>query len=111
MEEMECLRKMVGWNTFRLLRCGSQVVRQRSAKPLFAGSIPARTSRPYGPKQLVTELRIWHGPTLRAFASLEDDTRDALRRDLERSCPDHDLTNDATPLSASTCLQGIAVVK
>ena len=28
-----------------LIRRGSQVVRQRSAKPLFAGSIPARASR------------------------------------------------------------------
>src|SRR5439155_8515266 len=38
------LRKPQPRNTFRIPRRGSQVVRQRSAKPLFAGSIPARAS-------------------------------------------------------------------
>jgi hypothetical protein len=39
------LRKSLSPRSLKALRRGSQVVRQRSAKPLFAGSIPARASR------------------------------------------------------------------
>ena len=38
------LRKSLWARSLKALRRGSQVVRQRSAKPLFAGSIPARAS-------------------------------------------------------------------
>lgn len=38
------LRSPLRGNSLRVLWRGSQVVRQRSAKPLFAGSIPARAS-------------------------------------------------------------------
>ncbi len=48
-------------------RCGSQVVRQRSAKPLFVGSIPTRTSNSMHEQVGVIDgdggIRRWIHPT------------------------------------------------
>ena len=35
---------------------------------------------PFGPEQAVNEFRLWYGPTLRAFAALDEANRGALRR-------------------------------
>ena len=34
---------------------------------------------PFAPEQVVSEFRLWYGPTLRAFAALAQDARDDLR--------------------------------
>ena len=39
---------------------------------------------PFGPEVVCEYFRLWYGPTLRAFAALDEAQRDGLHRDLER---------------------------
>lgn len=66
---------------------------------------------PFGPEQVVTEFRLWYGPTLRAFAALDEAGREALRRDLEKLWTDHNRAKDGTTRVESEYLEVIAVVK
>jgi SAM-dependent methyltransferase len=66
---------------------------------------------PFGPEQVVTEFRLWYGPTLRAFAALDVAGREALRRDLEKLWTDHNRAKDGTTRVESEYLEVIAVVK
>jgi SAM-dependent methyltransferase len=66
---------------------------------------------PFGPDQVVNEFRLWYGPTLRAFASLDDDRRIALRRDLEQLWSEHNRATDGTTRVESEYLEVIAVLK
>lgn len=66
---------------------------------------------PFGPDQVVNEFRLWYGPTLRAFASLDETNRVALRRDLERLWTDHNRANDGTTRVQSEYLEVLAVVQ
>jgi SAM-dependent methyltransferase len=66
---------------------------------------------PFGPEDVVHYFRQWYGPTLRAFAALDDGRRDGLRRDLERLWSDHNLAHDGATRVESEYLEAIAVVQ
>jgi len=66
---------------------------------------------PVPPEQVVTEFRLWYGPTLRAFASLEDEARESLRRDLERLWTEHNRADDGTTRVESEYLEVVGVVR
>lgn len=65
---------------------------------------------PFGPEEAANYFRLWHGPTLRAFAALDDTNRGALRRDLERLWADHNRASDGTTRVQSEYLEVLAVV-
>jgi hypothetical protein len=76
--------------------------RQRVHAPLTAG---ARV----GPEQLVNQFRLCYGPTLRAFAALEEKGRTALRRDLERLWSEHNRASDGTTRVDAEYLEVVGV--
>jgi SAM-dependent methyltransferase len=58
-------------------------------------------SFPMPPPAAVEFFRTWYGPTLRAFAALDETGQAALRRDLEKLWTDHNQdTNGATRIAA-----------
>lgn len=63
---------------------------------------------PMTPGQTVDFFREWYGPTLRAFASLDEDGRAALRRDLTRLWSEHNLATDGTTHVESEYLEVVA---
>ncbi len=65
---------------------------------------------PFGPEEVVSYFRLWYGPTLRAFASLNDVNRNALRRDLEQLWKDNNRADDGTTRVQSEYLEVLAVV-
>ena len=65
---------------------------------------------PFGPEETVNQFRLWYGPTLRAFAGLDEPNRSALRRDLERLWTDHNRATDGTTRVQSEYLEVLAVV-
>ena len=65
---------------------------------------------PFGPEETVNQFRLWYGPTLRAFAGLDEANRSALRRDLERLWTDHNRATDGTTRVQSEYLDVVAVV-
>ena len=66
---------------------------------------------PFSPEQVVTEFRLWYGPTLRAFASLDDQGRESLRRDLERLWTEHNRADDGTTRVESEYLEVVGIVE
>ena len=48
------------------------------------------------PAQTVDYFRVWYGPTLRAFAALNEDGQAALHRDLTRLWTEHNQATDGT---------------
>jgi len=61
------------------------------------------------PEDFVTFFRLWYGPTLKAFAALDDTKRDALEIDLTELAKAHDrLGTDAIAIPA-TYIEAIAV--
>jgi hypothetical protein len=64
---------------------------------------------PFGPEQVVNEFRLWYGPTLRAFAALEEEARESLRRDLEGLWSDHNRATDGTTRVEAEYLEVVAV--
>ena len=66
---------------------------------------------PFGPAEVVSQFRLWYGPTLRAFAALDDDGRERLESDLEALWSDHNRASDGTTRVESEYLEVIAVVK
>jgi hypothetical protein len=66
---------------------------------------------PFPPEQVVTEFRLWYGPTLRAFASLDAQGRESLRRDLEQLWTEHNRADDGATRVESEYLQVIGVVR
>ena len=66
---------------------------------------------PVSPEQVVTEFRLWYGPTLRAFASLDDHGRESLRRDLERLWTEHNRADDGTTRVESEYLEVVGFVR
>ena len=66
---------------------------------------------PVSPEQVVTEFRLWYGPTLRAFASLDDQGRASLRRDLERLWTEHNRADDGTTRVESEYLEVVGFVR
>ena len=65
---------------------------------------------PFDPAQVVSEFRLWYGPTLRAFASLDEVNRDELRRDLEQLWTENNRAKDGTTRVQSEYLEVVAVV-
>jgi len=51
---------------------------------------------PMGPSQTVDYFRAWYGPTLRAFASLDQDGQRALHDDLAQLWSEHNQAEDGT---------------
>jgi SAM-dependent methyltransferase len=66
---------------------------------------------PFEPQEVVSQFRLWYGPTLRAFAALDEPARDSLRRDLEDLWSEHNRAADGTTCVQSEYLEVIAVVK
>ncbi len=65
---------------------------------------------PFGPEETVNLFRLWYGPTLRAFAALDELNRNALRRDLEGLWREHNRATDGTTRVQSEYLEVLAVV-
>jgi SAM-dependent methyltransferase len=66
---------------------------------------------PFGPEQVVNEFRLWYGPTLRAFAALNEVQRAGLQRDLEKLWVENNRANDGTTRVQSEYLEVVAIVK
>ena len=66
---------------------------------------------PMGPGEVVDYFRLWYGPTLRAFGTLDDTRREGLRRELERLWTEHNLATDGTTRVVSEYLEVVAIVK
>ncbi len=66
---------------------------------------------PVSPDRVVTEFRLWYGPTLRAFASLDHDGRESLRQDLERLWTEHNRADDGTTRVESEYLEVVGIVR
>ena len=66
---------------------------------------------PCDPVAVVNEFITWYGPTLRAYASLDFDGRNALRRDLETLWTENNRATDGTTYVESEYLEVVAVVK
>ncbi|HEY7235032.1 MAG TPA: class I SAM-dependent methyltransferase [Gemmatimonadaceae bacterium] len=66
---------------------------------------------PFSPEQVVNEFRLWYGPTLRIFAALEEESRNALRLDLERLWWENNRANDGTTRVESEYLEVLGVVE
>lgn len=64
---------------------------------------------PLDPAGVVSEFIQWYGPTLRAFASLDEGNRVALRRDLESLWRDHNRADDGTTRVQSEYLEVVGV--
>jgi len=66
---------------------------------------------PMGPGEVVDYFRLWYGPTLRAFGTLDETRREGLRSELERLWTDHNLATDGTTRVVSEYLEVMAIVK
>ena len=64
---------------------------------------------PFSPEQVVNEFRLWYGPTLRAFAALDEERRIAFRLDLERLWWEHNRADDGTTRVESEYLEVVGV--
>ena len=64
---------------------------------------------PFGPEQVVNEFRLWYGPTLRAFAALDEEKRIALRLDLERLWSEHNRASDGMTRVESEYLEVVGI--
>lgn len=66
---------------------------------------------PFAPEQVVNEFRLWYGPSLRAFATLEESGRAGLQRDLEALWTEQNRATDGTTRVQAEYLEVIAVVR
>ena len=66
---------------------------------------------PMGPGEVVDYFRLWYGPTLRTFGTLDETGSQGLRRELERLWTDHNLATDGKTRVVSEYLEVMAVVK
>jgi SAM-dependent methyltransferase len=65
----------------------------------------------FGPAEVVDYFRLWYGPTLRAFAVLDEAGREELRCEMERLWTDRNEATDGTTRVRSEYLEVIAVVR
>jgi SAM-dependent methyltransferase len=89
-----------------------EVVRER----LGAGAADVQTSRqvinftfPFSPAEAVEQFRVYYGPTLKAFGSLDENAQNALRRDLEQHWTTHNRATDGTTDVPSEYLKVVAL--
>jgi len=97
-----------------LLWGNEDIVRERLGKATKALALTRRTitfEYPLDAAGTVNYFRVWYGPTLRAFAALDEDKRDGLRRDLEKLWSEHNRATDGTTRVESEYLEVVAVVK
>ena len=94
-----------------LLWGDEEAVRER----LGSGVSDLRLSRqtcafilPMTPEQTVDYFRAWYGPTLRAFAALDETGQAALRHDLVRLWSEHNLAQDGTTYVEAEYLEVLA---
>ena len=66
---------------------------------------------PFGPEDTLNLFRLWYGPTLRAFASLDESGRKRLNEDLVQLWSEHNLATDGTTRVHSEYLEVIGVVR
>ena len=66
---------------------------------------------PLEPAEVVEYFRLWYGPTLRAFAALDEAGRDGLQGELERLWTDRNEASDGTTRVQSEYLEVIGVVR
>ena len=59
----------------------------------------------------MNEFRLWYGPTLRAFAALDEERTNRLRLDLERLWWEHNRANDGTTRVESEYLEVVGIVR
>ena len=91
-----------------------EIVRERLGAGTSSLSVVRRLitfEYPFSPAQVVNEFRLWYGPTLRAFASLDEAGRDGLRRDLEKLWSDHNRATDGTTRVQSEYLEVVGAVR
>jgi SAM-dependent methyltransferase len=89
-------------------------VRERLGSGLSALAFARRVMTfeyPFGPEQVVNEFRLWYGPTLRAFAALDEESRVALRLDLERLWWEYNRASDGTTRVESEYLEVVGIVR
>lgn len=60
---------------------------------------------PASPAGMVEHFRTWYGPTLRAFAALDETGREALRKDLTKLWEEHNRATDGTTRVSSEYLE------
>jgi SAM-dependent methyltransferase len=95
-----------------LLWGSENVVRTRLAPDLSSLVLTRRVvtfEYPFGPEQVVNEFRLWYGPTVRAFAALDEEERTAFRLDLERLWCEHNRASDGTTRVESEYLEVVGV--
>jgi SAM-dependent methyltransferase len=66
---------------------------------------------PFSPEETVNQFRLWYGPTLRAFANLDESGRKRLQEDLVGLWSDHNLAVDGTTRVHSEYLEVIGVAR
>lgn len=64
---------------------------------------------PFSPVEVVEHFRLYYGPTQKAFDALDDDAKQALRRDLEEHWTENNSATDGTTDVKSEYLEVIAV--
>ena len=98
------VRSPMLWGTESHLRdlLGDGIASLEAVERTFTFRFPAAV-------ELVSYFRMWYGPTVKAFASLDDEAREALERDLVELAIRHDrLGTDAIAIPA-TYLEAVAV--
>ncbi|MGH9903196.1 MAG: class I SAM-dependent methyltransferase [Pyrinomonadaceae bacterium] len=83
-------------------RLRSGVADLQTARRMISFRLPIR------PEQTVDYFRAWYGPTLRAFAALDEDGRAALGRDLTRLWSEHNRATDGTTHVEAEYLEVVA---
>jgi SAM-dependent methyltransferase len=63
------------------------------------------------PEEFVAFFRTWYGPTVKAFAALEGDARDALERDLVELARRHDRLGTGATAIPATYAEAVAVTR
>jgi len=66
---------------------------------------------PLDPAAVANEFITWYGPTLRAYASLDVDGREALRKDLETLWSENNRATDGSTYVESEYLEVLVTVK
>ena len=98
------VRSPMLWGTESHLRdlLGDGIASLEAVERTFTFRFPAAV-------ELVSYFRMWYGPTVKAFASLDDEAREALERDLVELAIRHDrLGTDAIAIPA-TYLEAVAI--
>jgi len=83
-----------------------------AARERFAGAADIQATKrtllftfPFGTDETVEFFRMYYGPTQKAFAALDEDGQDALRKDLETLWTNHNTATDGTTKVESEYLE------